>query len=139
VSCYNVLGCHGDMYTNTANNLALALAVHFWDMYRIYLVAMEMCIHTVTHCISSSCSLAADCVHGSGMYACDLIPHSIHALYIYVYVLDPSLPAHSGGTAVQKHRRSDCTDNNIHLHGSHDCTWFWKGNFFLCKYLFTFA
>ena len=70
---------------------------------------------------------------------CDLIPHSIHALYVYVYVLDPSLPAHSGGTAVQKHKRSDCTDYNIHLHGSHGCTWFWKGNFFLCKYLFTFA
>ena len=50
---------------------------------------------------------------------CDLIPHSIHALYVYVYVLDPSLPAHSGGTAVQKHRRSDCTDYNIHLRGSH--------------------
>ena len=41
---------------------------------------------------------------------CDLIPHSIHALYVYVYVLDPSLPAHSGGTAVQNHGRSDYTD-----------------------------
>ena len=68
-----------------------------------YSTAREAVTNTV--CVR----LAADCVDLERMHVISFHTKFMPFMF-YVYVLDPSLPALSGGTAIQNHRRSDYTD-----------------------------